>query len=149
MSPISHYSSLTYSKPNNFSTLDTGSSVIYFPFLKSFSHRSHKSGSTNSFGYVQMSPYQVLNKIASLQPWLSNLRHFLFPIYHCIFLQIFYNVIFCHLQQSGWTWRALCWVKYVGQRKTNTVWYHLYVKSKQTEDTEKENRLVVVRGGGE
>ena len=23
-----------------------------------------------------------------------------------------------HLQQHGWTWRALCW-------KTNTIWYHI------------------------
>ena len=41
MCPISRYSSLTHSKPNNFSTLDTGFSLIYFPFLKSSSHRSH------------------------------------------------------------------------------------------------------------
>ena len=32
---------------------------------------------------------------------------------------------FCHLQQHGWTWRALCQVKEVRQRKANIVWYHL------------------------
>ena len=28
---------------------------------------------------------------------------------------------FCHLQQHGWTSRVLCLVKYVRQRKINTV----------------------------
>ena len=32
---------------------------------------------------------------------------------------------FCHLQQHGWTWRALCQVKEVRHRKTKIVWYHL------------------------
>ena len=34
------------------------------------------------------------------------------------------------MQQHGWTWKVLCLVKYVKQRKTNTVCYHLYVDSK-------------------
>ena len=38
---------------------------------------------------------------------------------------------FCHLQHYVWTWGVLCLVKYVKQRKTSTVWYHLCVKSKK------------------
>ena len=40
---------------------------------------------------------------------------------------------FCHLQQHGWTEYNAKW-----KRKTNTVWYHLYVES------EKYNKLVNV-----
>ena len=59
----------------------------------------------------------------------------------------------CHLWQHGWISRALCWVKEVRQRKTNTVWSLLYVKSNNNDNNNKlidtENRLVVARGGGE
>ena len=32
------------------------------------------------------------------------------------------------LWQHGWTWRILCLVKHASQRKTNTIWPHLYVE---------------------
>ena len=41
------------------------------------------------------------------------------------------SVEFCHLQPHGWTWGVLCLVKHAKQRKTNTVWYHLWVESKK------------------
>ena len=52
-------------------------------------------------------------------------------IYNGILLNHKKRMNFCHLLQLGWTWRALCLVKYVRQRKTNTVCYHLYVESKK------------------
>ena len=36
-------------------------------------------------------------------------------------------------------------MKKARQRKTNTVWYHLYVETKKSIFTEAESRLVVVR----
>ena len=51
-----------------------------------------------------------------------------------------------HLCLHGRTLRALCKVKYVGQRKTNTVWSHLQEVSYQKNTTKKEVRFVVTRG---
>ena len=42
---------------------------------------------------------------------------------------------FCHLQQHGWTLQGK-YAKEIRQKKTNIVWYHLYVDSK------KYNKLV-------
>ena len=36
----------------------------------------------------------------------------------------------------------------ISQRRTNTVWPDLYVKSEKSKLTDTENRLVVARGGG-
>lgn len=39
---------------------------------------------------------------------------------------------FLNLQQPGWTWKILCIVKYVRQRRTSNVCFHLCVESKYT-----------------
>ena len=58
----------------------------------------------------------------------------------------------CHLQRHGWTFRALCSVKQVRERKINAVLPNLYMESKtatnknKTEFLHTENRLVVARG---
>lgn len=48
------------------------------------------------------------------------------------------GIFLCHknkemlpLQQRGWTWRALCSVRYVSQRKTGIIGSHLYLESKK------------------
>ena len=48
------------------------------------------------------------------------------------------------LPQCGWILRALHYVKQTRQRKTNTVWSHLYVEFKYAKLTKAEIRLVVV-----
>ena len=52
-------------------------------------------------------------------------------IYNGILLSHEKRMNFSPFQQHGWTWGALCCVKLVSQRKTNTVQYHLYVESKK------------------
>ena len=37
---------------------------------------------------------------------------------------------FCHLQQHGWTWMESIMLKNKNTKKTNALWYHLYVGSK-------------------
>ena len=54
----------------------------------------------------------------------------------------------CHLQQHGWTLRALCYMKSGKQRKTNAIRYHLHVESRKAKVTETESRMVVIRGLG-
>lgn len=36
----------------------------------------------------------------------------------------------CYLQICEWTLNAVCYVKYVGQRKINSAWSHMYMESK-------------------
>ena len=61
--------------------------------------------------------------------------------------------IFCHCRQRGWVWRAFT-VKQTRQRKTNSVWYHLYVElfkertSKLTESKIKQWLLMGWEHGG-
>lgn len=51
---------------------------------------------------------------------------------------------------QGWTLRASREVKYIRQRKTNPVRYHLHVESKKTRPIEKEIRcLWLLEAGGE
>ena len=44
------------------------------------------------------------------------------------------------LPQCEWTWRILCLMKYIRQRKTNIVCFYLYVKSKKIQQTGKYNK---------
>ena len=48
---------------------------------------------------------------------------------------------FCHLQQYEWTWRILCLMKYIRQRKTNIVCFYLYVKSKKIQKKNDYNKI--------
>lgn len=51
-----------------------------------------------------------------------------------------------HLQRSRWTWRALDQVKQANQRKTDTAGQHLYVGSKEIQETsEYERKDVALR----
>ena len=86
-----------------------------------------------------------------------NLTKFLYVyIYVCIYMYI-YACIYIHkieyysttwkksrhLQQNGWKVEALCHVRQVRQRKTNTIWYHLHVESKKAELIKTESRMVL------
>ena len=69
-----------------------------------------------------------------------------------IYAMEYYSAIkrmkFCHLQQCGWTYRILFLVKYVRQRKTNTVCYHLTwnLRNKTNECIQQNrNRLTVIQ----
>ena len=58
------------------------------------------------------------------------------------------------MQQHGWTWKRLCEVQLTSQRKTNAIWFHLYVEfNEQTEltsnietDSQIENRMTAYWG---
>ena len=53
--------------------------------------------------------------------------------------------------QHGSTVKALCWVKQVRQRKTNTIWSHLYAEYKKEIkliEKERDLRLPEAEGGG-
>ena len=55
------------------------------------------------------------------------------------------------VQQFVTTWLYLegIIISEISQRKTNTVWYHLYVEPKNVEFTETKSRIVVARGSGD
>ena len=57
-------------------------------------------------------------------------------IYNGVLLSHNKRIKICYSKQHGWTWRVLCLVKSVRQRKTNTVSFHLYVEFK------KQNKLI-------
>lgn len=52
----------------------------------------------------------------------------------------------CHMLQHGWTWGHYSkWYK-SAQKKTNSVWFHLYKVSKRVQFIEIESQMVVSRG---
>lgn len=55
----------------------------------------------------------------------------------------------CHMQQQGWTLRALCSVKLIKWRKANYDFTNMWnLNTKTKTNSQKQNRLVVTRGEG-
>ena len=90
-------------------------------------------------------------KIIPISRWIDEDGAYIYTIKYYSAIK---RMKFCPLQQCGGTWRILCLMKC--QKKTNTIWHHLYTESKtyykwmymqnRMRQTYIENKLVVTKG---